>query len=735
MAGSTLATGYVQIIPSARGIGAGIQKAIGGDAEKAGQSAGISISSGIKRVLAAAAIGTAITAGVKKAVEEGGKLQQSYGGLETIYGKAAEKAKEYAAEAVNAGISANDYAEQAVSFGASLKQAFEGDTKKAVEAANTAILDMTDNAAKMGTPIQSIQDAYQGFAKQNYTMLDNLKLGYGGTKTEMERLLADATKLSGVKYDISNLGDVYEAIHVIQEDLGLTGVAADEAATTFEGSFNAMKAAAANLLGNLALGENVKQSMNDLARNASNFLFDNLIPMVGTVFKSLPEAAGAFMEEGFPKIKESGAKLVQSITGNMTPGLISAGSEMITKLGEGLVTGIPTFLSNVLPMIVEFSGKLREYSGNIIDVGLQFVTNLAQGIINSIPVLVSTIPTIITNLAGIINDNAPKLVVTGVTIAINLVKGIISAMPMIIANIPKILEAIVSVWMAFNWMQLGKNAIALIKNGFTAAKTALPEALKSGAETAKEWFLAIDWTTLGKDVLDLVVIGVKAAGKMVPVALKAIGTTAVNIFKSVSWLAVGKAALTLIGKGISGAAGLIRSAVQKPVDFVKDKIKTGFESARKTAVNSFKSMAKGIKDKIEEARDKVKGAVEKIKGFFPLKIGKIFSGLKLPHFNVSGGSAPYGVGGKGSLPHFSVSWYKKAVKHPYLFTDATLFGAGETDDEMLYSKNALMDDIRNAVGGERVVNITNYITVDGTEDPEEFAERFVRRLELEMRTA
>ena len=211
-----LGQAYVQIVPKAEGISNKISNLVAPGSEKAGQEAGGGIASGIKKAIVAAGVGAAVVGVVKGAVEEGGKLQQSYGGLETIYGDAAEAAKKYALEAAQAGISANSYAEQAVSFGASLKQAFAGDTTKAVEAANTAIMDMTDNAAKMGTPIESIQNAYQGFAKQNYTMLDNLKLGYGGTKTEMERLLADAEKLSGQEYNIDNLGDVYDAIHVIQ---------------------------------------------------------------------------------------------------------------------------------------------------------------------------------------------------------------------------------------------------------------------------------------------------------------------------------------------------------------------------------------------------------------------------------------------------------------------------------------------------------------------------------------
>ena len=209
-----LGQAYVQIIPSAKGISGAISSIIEPEATSSGKSAGINIGSAIKAAIAAAGIGVAL----KSALEAGGNLQQSFGGLDTLYGDAAKAAKEYAVEAAQAGISANSYAEQAVSFGAALKSAFGGDTVKAAEAANVAILDMADNSAKMGTDITSIQTAYQGFAKQNYTMLDNLKLGYGGTKAEMERLLADAEKLSGVKYNIdNNLYTDQEYVNAIKE--------------------------------------------------------------------------------------------------------------------------------------------------------------------------------------------------------------------------------------------------------------------------------------------------------------------------------------------------------------------------------------------------------------------------------------------------------------------------------------------------------------------------------------
>ena len=297
---SELATAYVQLVPTATGMKDKIAKELGPEADAAAKSAGnsaggalgSSLGSAFKKVVVALGLGKI----VKDALDAGGALQQSFGGLETLYGDAAKQAKVYASEAVKAGISANNYAEQAVSFGASLKQAFGGDTVKAMESANTAILDMADNSAKMGTDISSIQNAYQGFAKQNYTMLDNLKLGYGGTKTEMERLLADAEKLSGVKYDINNLGDVYSAIHVIQDELGLTGVAAAEAEGTFTGSFATMKAAAQNLLANLALGEDIKPSLDILQQSVITFLTNNLFPMVGNILKAAPDILAGLTE-------------------------------------------------------------------------------------------------------------------------------------------------------------------------------------------------------------------------------------------------------------------------------------------------------------------------------------------------------------------------------------------------------------------------------------------------------
>ena len=293
-----LGKAYVQIIPSARGMKGMLSKELGADIPQVGKEVGESLAGKLigvtKKLIAAAGIGKLI----HSSLMEGADLQQSLGGIETLFKVSADVVKKYANEAYKTtGLSANAYMENVTGFSASLLQSLGGDTRKAADVANMAMVDMADNSNKMGTSMDRIQDAYQGFAKQNYTMLDNLKLGYGGTKTEMQRLLADAQKLTGVKYDINNLSDVYQAIHAIQENLDITGTTAKEAATTFSGSFASMKAAAQNVLGKLALGEDIMPSLHQLFETVKTFLVGNLIPMVWNVLKGIPQVlAGALGE-------------------------------------------------------------------------------------------------------------------------------------------------------------------------------------------------------------------------------------------------------------------------------------------------------------------------------------------------------------------------------------------------------------------------------------------------------
>lgn len=534
-----LGKAFVQIVPSAKGISGSISKELGGEAGSAGKSAGLNIVGAIKGAIAAAGIGTAL----KAALEAGGNLQQSFGGLDTLYGDAADAAKKYAVEAAQAGISANSYAEQAVSFGAALKGAFGGDTAKAAEAANTAIMDMADNAAKMGTPIENIQTAYQGFAKQNYTMLDNLKLGYGGTKTEMERLLADASKLSGVEYNIDNLGDVYDAIHVIQGDLGLTGVAAEEASTTFTGSFGAMKAAGENLLASLALGENLGPSLDALGQTVSTFLLNNLFPMITNILSQLPQLLGGvadFIIQAAPQVMDAaislvmkigeafitfdwiglGISLIDAISGaidsaagsnfagdttvidtfisnlqNGFPQLLSKGVDLLLKVVEGILKSLPQLITTAGKLITSFSTTILSFLPTILENGSRLILRLVDGIISNLPSIVKSVFSVITTFVSTIGQNLPTILSQGITIVGKLVAGLIQAIPQIIAAVPQLISAIKNGFDNFDWWSIGKNIVKGIAEGLKNAAGMIADAAKEAAKkafNAAKDFLGID---------------------------------------------------------------------------------------------------------------------------------------------------------------------------------------------------------------------------------------------------
>ena len=372
-----LGNAYVNIVPKAPGIESKVEDLFnggGGGAEKAGTSLGKKLLGGI----AALGIGKAIGDTVKQAFEAGGDLQQSFGGLETIYGEAADQAKAFAMQAAEAGISANSYAEQAVSFGASLRAAYGGDTQAAMEAANVAILDMADNAAKMGTPLESIQAAYQGFARGQYTLLDNLKLGYGGTKEEMQRLLADAEAFSGVHYDIDNLGDVYDAIHVIQGELGLTGVAATEAETTLTGSMGAVKASWENVMAAMTTGEGLDTAMQNMSKSVGNFA-NNVLTMLGNLAPQVPTLIMG---------------LVNVILEHL-PQFIESGVQLIANVAVGLAQGLPELLGK-LPQIIE---AIFRAFGQVdwLQIGIQIVQGIINGIASGASALWQTIQNLATN--------------------------------------------------------------------------------------------------------------------------------------------------------------------------------------------------------------------------------------------------------------------------------------------------------------------------------------------------
>ena len=505
---SDVATAYVQIVPSARGISGGIEQAIGGDA--AVSSAGASIGGKLTGAIITAITTAGLGAALGKTLTEGAALEQSIGGVETLFKGSASQVTAAADQAFRtAGVSANNYMEQVTSFSATLLQGLGGDTAAAAGYADKAIVQMSDNANKMGTDMSAIQYAYQGFAKDNYTMLDNLKLGYGGTQSEMARLINDSGVLGdSVKVTADTVKDVpfssiIDAIGVIQDNLGITGTTAEEAATTLSGSFASMQAAASNVMANLTLGRDVGPALQGLAQTVTTFLAGNLLPAIGNILSAL---------------------VLQ---------VIPVGTQMLQSLGAGLAQGVPNFLAQALPMVLQFTETLRTNFGNIVDAGIDLLLNLAQGIANGLPTLIEYVPQIVTNIAGLINDNAPKLLAAGLHIIVTLGLGLIQAIPTLIANIPQIIQAVVSVFTAFNWDSLGSNIITMLKNGITSMVSAVQSAGTSIFDAVKNAIANLPATlqSLGSNAITSMANGLKSMLGSVLSAARGILTGIVGIIK------------------------------------------------------------------------------------------------------------------------------------------------------------------------------------------------------------
>lgn len=497
---NTVASAYVQIVPSAQGIKGSITSALGGEADSAGSKLGSMLSTGIKAAVAAGVAGLGAIVG--GALTEGGALQQSIGGVETLFGDSASRVISAAENAYRtAGVSANSYMEQVTSFSATLLQGLGGDTEAAAGYADKAIIQMADNANKMGTSMESIQYAYQGFAKDNYTMLDNLKLGYGGTQSEMARLINDSGVLGdSVKVTAENVKDVpfssiIDAIQVIQDNLGITGTTAKEAATTLTGSFASVKAALSNVLAGLALGQDLGPALNGLASTLATFLTGNLIPAIYNILSALPSALVTFITALGPQLASGLSTIV--------PQIMTTGAQMLQSLSAGLVQGIPNFLAQALPLLLQFTTSLRANCSNIVDAGIDLLLNLVQGIANGLPSLIEYVPTIVSNIAGLINDNAPKILQAGIQVIFTLVQGLINAIPTIIANIPQIISAIADTITAFNWLNLGATVIKTLGNGLLSMAGSLKGFTQSTFSGALDYLKSLPGQALqwGKDLI------------------------------------------------------------------------------------------------------------------------------------------------------------------------------------------------------------------------------------------
>ena len=442
----------------------------GGKFEKLG-----SVLKGVGAAMGAVALaaGAAAVKLGKEVISAYADFEQLVGGVDTLFGDASQTVQNYAANAFKtAGMSANEYMETVTGFSASLIQSLGGDTAKAAEVADMAITDMADNANKMGTDLSAIQTAYQGFAKQNYTMLDNLKLGYGGTKSEMERLLADAEKISGIKYDLSSFSDLTEAIHVIQTEMGITGTTAKEATETISGSMAGMQSAIDNLMAGLGNADADIEMLIGNVVEAFGHVVDNVVPVIENIVKALPPALDGILRaigdllptllstvvdlftqvletllsllpELIPAAVDAVLTIVGALIDNL-PLLIDAAVQLITALVMGLGSALPELIPAAVEAIITIVQGLLDSMDQILEAAFAIIQGLAEGLLNALPELIDALPEIIMTIIDFITDNLPLIIKMGIELTVQLAFGLIKAIPQLVARLPEIVAAIVT---------------------------------------------------------------------------------------------------------------------------------------------------------------------------------------------------------------------------------------------------------------------------------------------------
>ncbi|MGQ7446345.1 phage tail protein [Streptococcus suis] len=580
-----LGSAYVQIVPSAKGISGSISKLLGGEVDSAGRSAGSSLGASLVSALSGALAAAGIGKIIGSALGAGADLQQSFGGLDTIYDGAQDSAKRFAQEAYKAGVSANTYAEQAVSMGASLKQSLGGDSTKAINMANKAIMDMTDNAAKMGTDIGVIQQTYQSLSRGNYAMLDNLKLGFGGTKSEMERLLKTAEGLPsamGRKFDISNYADVVEAIHLVQESMGIAGVAAAEAQNTYSGSLAAMKASWENTLAGLSLGENIAPQLKALASTTSNFLFGNFIPMVGNIFKGLPSAIGTFIAEASPLVAQQFQGLFSSLG-------MSVDFSPITSKFQGILTAFQPVM-----------------------IGLQTAFGQLPGFFSSIGAAVGPVITTIMDGIARMDFSGFQSLISAILPALQ--AGFQTFMSIVSPAIDSVVQSFVSMWNA------AQPLITILSGAlmpvFQILGSFLGGVVKGALEGVGFAFdalkVAIEFLT---PVVDFLVQALNFVQPVLSTIAEWIGV-AIGMFGNLGTAGEGLSAF------IKSAWTNIQSAIQTAgniIGTVIDWIKLAFSGAGNAVdvlKNVFSLAWMGIQDAIKVAKDIIDGVIKGVKSAF-----------------------------------------------------------------------------------------------------------------------
>lgn len=686
-----------------------VMKGIGSSAIKVGKGLAV----------AGAAAATAVTALVSKSVGAFADYEQLTGGVETLFGAGGRSVEEYAQSVgksvsdiqgkydslmsaqnvvlenankayMTAGMSANEYMDTVTGFSASLISSLGGDTNKAADYANSALVDMSDNANKMGTDMESIKNAYQGFAKQNYTMLDNLKLGYGGTQEEMKRLLSDAEKLTGQRYDISSFADITQAIHAIQTQMDITGTTAKEASTTISGSWGSLKAAFQNVLVGLTTdGDMFDQSLDALINTAVTF-GQNIIPAikgalsgVGYLIEGLAPVIGEtippLINDLAPTLANSAVSLISSLVNGLTqnatqfseclsnmiivavagistvaPQLLDAASKIVSNLMQGLTNSMPQIVNGAVTLIEGLVNGLVNNIPLLIMGAVQLVASLANGLIANLPRIIDAGVNLITGIVSASYSMMPQIIQNGMQLVVNLAVGLVRAIPQLIAALPRITGAIVKGFKSVNWFDLG---LQLIKSIWEGIKSIGSEMWNGVKEKTSELWGGV------KNVVSEKLNNIKSAYDAHGGGLK--GATFAAIEGVKEYYRTGYDAINQL---TGGKLGEVVNAVGEKMEVVKGKFSEAFGNVKNTVMTIFENIKNGITEKISAAVNKVKEIFGSIADKVSEVWGKIKGIIKAPKIVQKGTVSIAGV--STPIPKLGLEWNAKGG----IMTRPTAFG-------------------------------------------------------------
>ena len=665
-----------------------------------------------KALLAGGAAVSALTVSSVKAYAE---YQQLAGGVQKLFGDSAGQMMQYAQDAYKtAGMSANQFMEQSTSFAAALIQSYSGDTAKAADQANKAMMAISDNFNTFGGDIQSVQSAFQGFAKQNYTMLDNLKLGYGGTKTEMERLIADANEYAeslGKASDLSieNFGDIVEAIDLIQQKQGIAGTTAKEAATTISGSLGMVKAAWQNLLVAFADKDaDLSKYFNDLTSSAET-AFNNILPVAEQALTGI----GQFVADVAPTVGKKLPGLIKSTL----PNIVKAGTSLITGLLTGFTQALPDIVASIPEIINGIKDGFVDSWPALKEAGRQLMSMAAEGLSAGGEFLMEAVHNLFTGVLGISEESWQSLKEGASETLSGLASSLSGLWDSVVDFAKSAFEGLKSFWQTWGGTigTIFSSAWDVVKTVFKASLNNIKallgvfsaafkgdwrgtwEAVKNLASTAWNGItsvLSTAWNgikAVAASVWDVVKEHLSAVWDSIKAKASAVWSAITSAISS-AWGVIKGVAATVwasITSTISNAWSNIKSGVTNGINAVRSAVSSGFSAIVGVASSVWNSVKSTISNAINGAKAAVQNGINAIKSAFNVSLS--FPKIKLPHFAVTGRFSL----DPPSFPRFSVTWNAKAMNDPYLFSNATLFGAGETGDEMLYGKANLMNDIRD----------------------------------------